>query len=149
MFVGPALTCLALACADEPNQADSDATVKLLRGFPLAIDPQDSRMKKLLKERANSAAVEFGSRYRECMAGRCTLDTLFGSAGRLLKAKVELPGKPAVLQTHEDYAEFTRKIEGMLKKSMEEGRVPVKEYEYARYMRLDAEITLMRLQEKK
>ncbi len=103
------------------------------------------RLKRLLKERYEAAQVEFDGRFKEFLAGRGTQEFLYRSACRLLQAQKELSDKPAEQRAAlEAHLKRMKEIEEIAKGRYDAGRIPIQDYQAARYWRLEAEIWLER-----
>lgn len=120
---------------------------------PLTRKPEagDDELKRLLKERYNAAL--FAYKYTEAAYsnGTVTFDELTACCAKMLHAYLELSDKPAdQIDAIERYLVFAKQTElkvFSLYKSQTKGGEADK-YEKAKYMRLDAEIQLLRAKRK-
>jgi hypothetical protein len=124
---------------------DTEELPAIFKGKPIPPAAGDDELRKLLKERYNAAVAELGGRYQMFLAGRGTFDSLFDGARRVVHAGLELHDKPAdQIALLTGYVELARKIEKINQARDEAGRIMRQELDYARYMRADAEIQLLR-----
>jgi hypothetical protein len=121
---------------------------------PFVIDPLQSKdlakakleattgtTRELLLAKLEAARREYEGRESESIAGRGTLDILFGASLRLLDSEREVDVSPGEhLAALHRYWSRSKLLEDRQKAWMEAGRVPVKEYYEAKYRRLLAEI---------
>jgi hypothetical protein len=130
--------------------APADKKAKFHLGEPLRFDPKDSPLCKLLKERFNEALAETKFRYEEVEAGRALLDKVFDCYQRLVRAGLEAADTPAervaLLKQNVDLA---REIEKIVALQVEVGKATQPELHRARFLRLDAEIRLLRARKAK
>jgi len=109
------------------------------------IDNAQPTLRKMLKERVNSAVEVVHGRYREFCVGRGTLDVTFEWAQRALTARLELLSDPAqLLQVLVEYRDFLKAIEDMNQKRFNFGAIKRQDLEQSRYERLTAEIELVK-----
>jgi outer membrane protein TolC len=103
----------------------------------------------LLKERVEVAKTEFDSHNQEFLAGRGTLDILFGAGKRLLQAQRELSEKKEdQIAALEAYLKITQSIEEVNQARFNAGRINISDMAEAKYYRLEAEIWLERARAK-
>jgi hypothetical protein len=134
----------AMPAGGVADQADEEKVSKLI--VPLKkIEKGDDELRRLLKERYNEAASELQARYKEFIAGRGDLDSLYEANRSLLESGLELTDKPeekiALLAQRVGQA---REIEQVNQGRYDAGRIPVQTLNRCRYLRLDAEIQLLR-----
>jgi RNA polymerase sigma factor (sigma-70 family) len=111
----------------------------------LAASTANDKLKPLLKERYQAASVEMESRYKDFVAGRGTLDILFGSSRRLLEAERELSDRKAdQIAALERRWKILRAVEQLNQARFNAGRIPIHDLAVSRFHRLDAEIMLER-----
>jgi hypothetical protein len=124
---------------------------------PLADLPEDLRkslfaaikgsdkMKSLLKDQYQAARAEALGRWQEFLAGRGTLDFLFGACQRLLQAEFDLSNKRADrIAALEAQLQRMQAIEMTNKARYRAGRINMSDFEGSRFQRLRAEIMLER-----
>jgi hypothetical protein len=101
---------------------------------------------ELLKAKRDAGRIALAERYREFLAGRGTLDYMLGFVLRFLDAERQVAGDTADAQAayYEAYWLQARQAELIDKARFEAGRIPVQDYTYTRYFRLDAQIGLLR-----
>lgn len=132
---------------------DDDAEEKrplLLAAEPRESKPGDDELRKLLVDRYNAGLAELQARYEEYKIGLAPLDALLGAAQRLAHAGGELNDKPADrLVFLEQFLELARHVESMQEALTEVGRSRVADLQWARYVRADAEIQLLRAKPKR
>jgi hypothetical protein len=138
------------------SQSPSDRPgVKLpaiLSAKPVAEDPKDDELRKLLKARYNEAVGELKDYYEaNDLANRAGItrrdgpDDLYGRWQRLVQAGLELCDKPAekvALLTQ--YLEVTKEAEKIEQARYDAGRIRIGDLHRARYERLDAQVQLLR-----
>jgi hypothetical protein len=104
-----------------------------------------SDVRDLLRQRYEAALVTWGSRAKEFLAGRGTLDFLHEAALSLVEAELELDGSPADrLAALERYWEFTKRGEEINRGRYQDGRIAVQDLFESKYQRIVAEIRLGR-----
>lgn len=131
------------------KQAEEEKESDLLNTKPLAADPKDDELHKLMKERFNAAQQEMQSLYEQIKAGRQMTDTVLESAKRLKVAGQELFDNPKEkIAFQEKYVKTTRIVEKIVQSQFDVGTLTFAELQRVRYIRLDAEIELLRLKEK-
>jgi hypothetical protein len=105
----------------------------------------EADIRDLLRQRYEAALVTWGSRAKEFLAGRGTLDFLHEAALSLVEAELELDGSPADrLAALERYWEFTKLGEEINRQRFEDGRIAVQDLFESKYQRIVAEIRLGR-----
>jgi hypothetical protein len=144
LAVGPPRPAAAAARAD-----DEVSLPALFDAKPLESATGDDDLRKLLKERYN-AAVDMGrARFQEYVAGRGTLDILLEAGRYVLRAEVELNDKPAdQVRVREKYLELTKEIEKINNARFQAGQLSLADKEQAHYVRVDAEIQLLKAKRK-
>jgi RNA polymerase sigma factor (sigma-70 family) len=138
------------AAEPRPDDEPKEFEVELLKMKPLAADPKDDELRKLLKERFNAALQEVQALYQLVEAGKANVDSLADAGRRLVHAGLEVYDDPkeqvALLQK---YVALAKEAERIVDLRQQVGRVGVDEMHRARYFRADAEITLLRLKRDK
>ena len=133
-------------CADKEPE---EKLPKILTAKPLKPGPKDDELRRLLIERYNSAVAEMQARYQEFLAGKGTLEIFAVGGKRLVESALELNEKQAdQVSLLEQYLELIREIEKINVSMFEAGRIPKSELELAHYLRIDAEIKLLRAKRK-
>jgi hypothetical protein len=141
------LAALALLTATTAGRAarDEDKLPAVLENKPLEPAKGDDEERKLLKERYNAALAELRARYQRFEAGNDTLDALFDAARRVLDSELELCGKAAErVAVREKYLELAREVEKIQQARVDAGRAGAQDLEQARYLRIDAQLQLLR-----
>jgi RNA polymerase sigma factor (sigma-70 family) len=111
----------------------------------LKIVPENDRMKNLLRDRYEAAAMSLEARGKEFLAGRGTLEILFLQSARCLSAELEIcRRKPDRILAMERHFQLLRGIEQVNKARYDAGRIPVQDWKESEYFRIDAEIALER-----
>ena len=130
----------------EPAEAQLPA---ILKAKALKPGPGDDELRKLLIARYNVAIAEMEVRLRELRAGKCLFDALADVAQRLVDSGIELSDKPTEQLTfREQFLELATEIERIQKASFDSGRTGQADLERARYLRLDAEIQVLKAKRK-
>src|SRR5262249_1924933 len=105
---------------DEPKEFEP-ALVKMK---PLAANPKDNELHKLLKERFNAALAELQARYERVRAGMLGNEGLYDAGSRVKLAGLELYDDPKEkIALLEQYLELAKEIERIMKVRAEAGRV--------------------------
>jgi hypothetical protein len=134
--------------ANDPPPKDGGPPRFLTEPLP-SVTPGDDDLRRKMKEIVSPARTELASRYGEYVSGRGTLEVMYDSAGRLLKSRLELCEDSARrVATYEQYIEWCKAVESIQQERLMQGRIANKDYELSRYMRMDAEIRLLREQRK-
>jgi hypothetical protein len=140
----PPLLLLALLVANavqDPPPSDADEVRDLARAsleLSRAV-PQQLRLERLAAVRGESEA-----RFRDFLGGYGTLDLLLASSRDWRDAERLLAEGPAEwVAALERYWETAWLVEVVNQRRHEDGRIPTKEYDYARFLRLGAEIDLL------
>jgi hypothetical protein len=111
--------------------------------------PGDGALRKLLIARYNTALEELKIRYRLPLGDQEALDGLIDVAKRVVASKLELSSKLAdEITVRQQYLELVTEVERIYQNLVEGGvrtRIDLKK---ARYLRLDAEIQLLRAKAK-
>src|SRR5262249_2269685 len=109
----------------------------------------EDKLTTLLKARVEMAETEFANRNQEFLAGRGTLDILFGAGKRLLQAQQELSNKKEdQISALEAYLKLTKDIEEVNQARFDAGRITIADLAESKYYRLEAEIWLERAKAK-
>lgn len=120
---------------------------------PLTRKPEagDDELRRLLKERYNAALFAFKNTIASYEADRGSFDDLVSTSALMLHAELELSDKPAdQIAAIERYLEIAKQQELRVFSHIKSGRRggEADKYEKAKYMRLDAEIQLLRARQK-
>jgi hypothetical protein len=136
---------LALAGGAAAQGKGEKKLPKLLAAKPLDTGAESDDLRQLIRARYNAALDEARGRYRQLQEGHGNLGQLFDAFRRLLAAGVAIAdtGKTRLLFL-EEYVDLTRAAERMAAEHAKAGQMPSVEAAQARYMRLDAEIQLLR-----
>ena len=117
----------------------------ILKAKPLKPAPGDDELRKLLIARYNAAVAEMELRYAEISAGRATFEVAAEAARHLVDSGIELTDKPAEqLAFREKYLELAKEVERIIKAQFEAGRIGEADLAKARYLRLDAEVQMLK-----
>jgi hypothetical protein len=124
----------------------------LLAARPLAEDPGDDALRKLLKARYNAALAEARDEYeyeefvrQRGPSGYQNQDSWYGPWQRVVQAGLEVFDKPAdKVALLEGYLELVREDERTMEARLQAGRCSVRYIHRARYERLDAEARIRR-----
>jgi hypothetical protein len=117
----------------------------ILKAKPLKPAPGDDELRKLLIARYNVAVAEMQARYAEIAAGRANFDIAVEAARHLVDSGIELTDKPAEqLAFREKFLELAKEVERIIEAQVEAGKTGLAELEKARYLRLDAQIQLLK-----
>jgi hypothetical protein len=152
----PCLTLLLAACAaalaptQNPGAPDGERP-GLLKAEPVKADPKDDDLRKLLKERYNEAVAEVSVRYQRVFSGADTPDVVVDGAERIVKAGLELNDKPAdQAALLANYVEFMKAMEKLVGDRVASGvrRYGPADVHQMKYLRVDAEIQLLRARER-
>ena len=101
---------------------------------------------QLLKARYDIAANLLESEEKRLNEGRSTLMNVYEAARRVRDSAMELTAEPAEqLAALTKYLAVTRRVEESMNRVVEKGVAPSSDRELARYLRLDAEIALLRV----
>jgi hypothetical protein len=135
----------------QPPPADPDeppVVLKLraiVKANPLEPAKEDDDLRKLLKARYNVAVRGLQARLQEFEAGRSTVEALFAAFRNVHDSQLELCEKPAdQIGTRELYFELAKVVEKIVEAQFEAKRIGAGALEDARYVRLDAEIQLLK-----
>jgi hypothetical protein len=131
----------------EPKPPGDAPPIKL--GEPLRIEPRDDPLQKALKERYNEALAEARERHQSLLAGRMALDQLFDVFQRYVFAGLEVAETPAAqVALLKQYVALAKNVEDIVAARLDAGSVTKADLHRARYVRHDAEVQLLRAQEK-
>jgi hypothetical protein len=101
---------------------------------------------QLLKARYDIAANLLDSEEKRLEDGRATLKSVYEAARRVRDSAMELTAEPAEqLAALTKYLAVTRRVEESMNRVVDQGVAPSSDRELARYLRLDAEIALLRV----
>jgi hypothetical protein len=151
------IACLAVAAVvlagpawsagQQPRGPDEKVPIRL--GQPLRIDPKDDAVRKLLKERYNEALAEARARHALILAGKTLVDETFDAFQRFVNAGLEVADTPAArVALLKQYVELAKEVERIVSERVQAGQVQRADLHRARYIRLDAELQLLRAQAK-
>jgi RNA polymerase sigma factor (sigma-70 family) len=127
----------------DPGAKGTDQPDKPVVG--LVDDGPKQKLQKLLRERRDAAKEEADARMQEFLAGRGTLDIALEAHVRLLKAELELSDKKEDrIKAHEAYLERATEMAEINKARFDDGKISIADYKRTEYVRLDAEIGLLR-----
>ena len=117
---------------------------------PPSINPSEhataGELHQLLKARYDIAANLLESEEKRLNEGRSTLMSVYEAARRVRDSAMELTAEPA--EQHAaltKYLAVTRRLEESMNRMVEKGVAPSSDGELARFLRLDAEIALLRV----
>jgi hypothetical protein len=127
-----------------------DPEPAILKMKPLADDPKDDALRKLLKERFNAALTEVQALYvARTFTGFSGVEGFFDAGSRLKHAGLEAFDDPKdKIAFLEKYVELAKQLEKITEVKHSAGRIGVAEVQHVRYHRADAEIALLRLKGK-
>jgi hypothetical protein len=121
------------------------ALAELMKAKPLKPAPGDDDLRKLLKERYNTALEVLQYRVEEYNAGRRSSDYLADTARLILDVKLDLAERPADrVAVREQYVELTRWIEKYAEVRAKSPSGSPIDLLQARYLRLGAEVELLK-----
>jgi len=107
--------------------------------------PTVGELHQLLKARYDAAASLLEIEEQMLETGKSSLKKVVEAARRVGDSARELTGEPAEqLKALTKYLAVTRRLEDETNKAVEAGAAPPSDRELARYLRLDAEIALLR-----
>lgn len=118
---------------------------------PKMPEPGADELQKLLVARYNAVFAELGAVGAAYSNGTTTHHAIFDAQKRLLQAELELSDKPAdQIAAYESYLESTKAFEAKIKALaiLQTVGGEANKYYQAKFMRLDAEIQLMRAKRK-
>lgn len=128
-----------------PDEPDYFKEVAKDRRAALSAD-----VNRLLHERREAARIEYDARAKEFLAGRGAQAFLHDVVRHLRDAELAIAKQDAERrEIQEGHWARCKSIEGVNKGRFEQGRIPTKDYLESRWYRLDAEIALVRVLEKK
>ena len=103
-------------------------------------------LRQLLKARYDIAASLLESEEKRLNEGRATLRSVYEAARRVRDSAMELTAEPAEqFAALTKYLAITHRLEDSMNRVVETGAAPSSDRELARYLRLDAEIALLRV----
>jgi len=138
-------TSSAQPLRQQPANRPEPKPPTLLRSKPVEEDPRDNALQKLLKARYNEAIAEVKCNYTMWLGGKASLDMIADVAHRLVESGLDLYEQPAERVTLlEQYVELMREIEKITQEKRDAWVASAAEFHRARYLRLDAEIQLLR-----
>jgi hypothetical protein len=117
----------------------------VLEAKPLEAAADDDAVRKLLKARYNAALRGLQARYEEVEAGKATLFTMLDAYSFVRNSWIELSDKPAEqIRAREIYFELAKEAESAAEVRHDRNALSTADLETYRYIRLDAEIDLVR-----
>jgi len=141
---------LLLSVALLAESAPKEFEPALVQMKPLAADPKDDELHKLLKERFNAALGETQALYKRALAGVSNFESLFDAANRLKHAGLEAFDDPKEkIALLEKFIELAKHVEKISEVRQQAGKIGAEELYRMRYCRADAEIALLRLKSEK
>jgi hypothetical protein len=118
---------------------------KYLKAGVLKAAAEDDELRRLQKERYNTAVLVLKVRYLRMLDGRVTVEAVYESARKVADAEADLTEKPADrVAAREKLVELAKDVERVYLARYEAGRLSLDELAGARELRLDAEIELVR-----
>ena len=103
-------------------------------------------LRQLLKARYEIAASLLESEEKRLNEGRATLRSVYEAARRVRDSAMELTAEPAEqFAALTKYLAITHRLEDSMNRVVEKGAAPSSDRELARYLRLDAEIAVLRV----
>jgi uncharacterized protein related to proFAR isomerase len=137
-----------LAAADEKPPDERPPREFEIKLKPVEIADGDSQLVKLQKERYNAALTVVKLRLLRVAAGKDTLVALGDTFERLVDAGLEvLPTPKERHELLERAVEAAKQMERIVTLLHKEGRISTDEFEQARFVRLSAEIRLLKEKE--
>jgi hypothetical protein len=146
LAAGPLFAPRAAALGPQEKPAGQPKPPRLLAARPLSTTGQSDKLRRLVRERYNAALEEARERYRQMReVPKFDPDKAFSAFRRLLAAGVLAAdtGRDRI-QFLEAYLELARGFEKVLEKISGAGAEMAAERAHARYMRIDAELQLLR-----
>lgn len=148
-LVGTLLAFASNGLSAAQPQPDEGPLPAILKAKSLKPAAGDDELRKLLIARYNAAVSEMEVRYAEFLAGKTGMDVFVDVAKRLVEAGVEVSDKPAEqLRFREDFLELAVEVERIQKVRFDAARITKADLECARYLRLDAEIQVLKAKRK-
>jgi hypothetical protein len=137
-----------LAAGEPPQPAEAQLPA-ILKVKALEPQPGDDELRKLLIARYNAAAAEMAARYKEFLAGKSIFEEMVDVGRRLVDSGLELSDKPAEqLALREKFFELALEVEKVQNARFAAGRIGAADLESARYLRLDAEVQVLKAKRK-
>jgi hypothetical protein len=132
------------------NALPADAPVPaILKAKPRKSAAGDDELRKLVTARYNAAAAEMEIRLKEYLEGRVPLESMVDTARRVVESGLEVSDSAEEQQAlREKFLELAVAIEKNQKTRVDAGRISPGALEEARYLRLDAEVQLLRAKRK-
>lgn len=130
---------------ERPRDDPAEVAPPFLKTPIFKIVDGDSEITRLLKDRANCARDELILRHEEFQLGRGSLDLCFGAAMRLQKARLDLAtGINERREARKQFLEVMRAIDNLNEERYKVGAIKNQDRLQSRFMRLEAEIELLR-----
>jgi hypothetical protein len=127
-----------------PKEAEVPAILKIK---PLRPAPGDDELRKLLIARYNAAVAETRVHYRAFVAKRLTVADFADVARHVVDSGLELSDKPAdQVALRGQFLQLAKEIERIEKERVDAGLDALPALLSARYVRLDAEVQLLKAQ---
>jgi hypothetical protein len=146
---GLAVRAEAVPPQDQKPVGKEEKAPAVLTAKPLKIEAHDDELHKLLKERYNAAVAELQARSEEVKSGHGSIEQLFDAARKVLRSELSLSDKPADrLAVLEKHLELEHAAEKVATTRHQAGKLNDAELAAARYLRIDAEIQLLRAKQK-
>jgi RNA polymerase sigma factor (sigma-70 family) len=134
---------------NRPPEPELDNTPPFLKMPLYTIGAGETEITRLLKDRANCAIRELKLRYEEFQVGRGTLDICLGAARRLQKARLDLTTNANERgDINKQYLEVIRSIDTLNEQRFNSGAIKEQDFLQSHYLRLEAEIEILREQAK-
>ncbi|MDA1277337.1 MAG: hypothetical protein O2960_25305 [Verrucomicrobia bacterium] len=121
-------------------------TAEITQSARQSENAEAGELNQLVKARYEIAASLLEFQEKRLNEGKGTLINVFEAAGRVRDSAMELTGEPAVrLAALSNYLAVTRRLEDSINRLVEKGVVPSSDRDLARYLRLEAQIALLRI----
>jgi len=145
LFGGLAVPSEAVPSQDKKPVGKEEKAPAFLKAEPLKIEAGDDELTKLLKERYNAAVAELQARNKALESGNGTVEDIFGAARKVLRSELALSDKPADrIAVREKYLELERAAERIATTRFQAGKLGDDDLAAVRYLRLDAEVQLLK-----
>jgi len=135
--------------SQDKKPAGKEAAPAVLKAEPLKIEPGDDELAKLLRQRYNAAVAELQARNKALESGNGTVEDSFGVARKVLRSELALSDKPADrIAVREKHLELEQAAEKIATIRFHAGKITDADLAAARYLRLDAEVQLLKAKRK-
>ena|SRR2546426_4748963 len=139
------LTLAASGSGESGREQKKQTDVAEFIGKLLTPAPTDDELRKLQIERYNAAHLELAGIWGNVAAGKLSFHAMVEPSRRLVHSELELYQQPAEkIIARERHLTLLKEVERLTKGAWTAGVVPSFEYHQIRYLRLDAEIELLR-----